>query len=158
MVIFSNARMTSSRFSKNMLHAVKNKVINTLGGRWLFQDNSSLVKLCTLDATAMRVRSLFTSFTFCNIIFSCSLISKERIYIVLFTCVSLMELPALINLYYYTIRFFLDDVVDPLFNLQDDLQFEKVSSFDGTMAYAQNKRQQVRTFLKILKVLFCFFC
>ena len=26
---------------------------------------------------------------------------------------------------------------------QDDLQFEKVSSFDGTMAYAQNKRQQV---------------
>ena len=69
-----------------------------------------------------------------------------------------MEIPALINLYYYTIRFFLDDVVDPLFNLQDDLQFEKVSSFDGTMAYAQNKRQQVRTFLKILKVLFCFFC
>ena len=25
----------------------------------------------------------------------------------------------------------------------DDLQFEKMSPFDGTMAYAQNKRQQV---------------
>ncbi|MPD01288.1 Dehydrogenase/reductase SDR family member 12 [Portunus trituberculatus] len=24
-----------------------------------------------------------------------------------------------------------------------DLQFEKMSPFDGTMAYAQNKRQQV---------------
>ena len=38
-----------------------------------------LVESCTLDAAAMQVRSLFTSVTFCNIIFSCSLIPKERI-------------------------------------------------------------------------------
>ena len=48
----------------------------------------------------MQVRSLFTSFTFCNIIFSCSLISKERIYVAPFSCVSLVEIPAMINLYY----------------------------------------------------------
>ena len=30
---------------------------------------------------------------------------------------------------------------------QDDLQFEKMNPFDGTMAYAQNKRQQVEHFL-----------
>ena len=36
-----------------------------------------LVESCMLDAAAMRVRSLFTSFTFCNIIFSCPVISKD---------------------------------------------------------------------------------
>ena len=30
---------------------------------------------------------------------------------------------------------------------QDDIQFEKMNPFDGTMAYAQNKRQQVEHFL-----------
>ena len=62
-----------------------------------------LVKSCMLDAAAMRARSLFSLFTFCNIIFSCSLISKERIYLVPFTCGSLMEIPATINLYYNVI-------------------------------------------------------
>ena len=33
-----------------------------------------LVESCPLDAAAMWVRSMFTSFTFCNIIFGCSLI------------------------------------------------------------------------------------
>ena len=56
-----------------------------------------LVESCTL-AAEMRVRSLFTSLTFCTIIFSCPLILKERIYTVPFTCVSLIEIPATINL------------------------------------------------------------
>ena len=59
-----------------------------------------LVESCTLDAAAMQVRSLFTSFTFCNIIFSCSLILKEKIFVVPFASVSLIEIPATINLYY----------------------------------------------------------
>ena len=58
-----------------------------------------LVKPCTLDAAAMRVRSLFTLLTFCKTIFSCSLILKERIYIVPFTCVSLI--PATIPVLFY---------------------------------------------------------
>ena len=59
-----------------------------------------------LDAPAMRVRSLFASFTFCNISGSCSLIPKENIgcYI---TCVSLMEILATINLYYFVVCFIL---------------------------------------------------
>ena len=62
--------------------------------------NRPLVESCTLDAAAMRVRSLFTSFTFCNIKFSCSLISKERmLYVVPFSFFSLIEIPATINLY-----------------------------------------------------------
>ena len=61
-----------------------------------------LVESCTLDAPTMRVRSLFSSFTFWTIIFSCPLISKERIHVVPFTWVSLIEIPATINLYYTT--------------------------------------------------------
>ena len=60
-----------------------------------------LVKSCALDAAAMRVCCLFISFTFCKTIFSCSLISKERIYIVPFTCVSLIEMSARFNLYWW---------------------------------------------------------
>ena len=54
----------------------------------------------TLDAAAMGVRSLFTSFTFCNITGSCSLIPKENICCSI-TCVSLIEILATINLYFH---------------------------------------------------------
>ena len=37
-----------------------------------------LVKSYTLDAAVRRERSLFTSFTFCNMVISCSLIPKEN--------------------------------------------------------------------------------
>ena len=52
-----------------------------------------------LDAAARQMRSLFTSFTFCNITISCSLIPKENIRCSI-TCVSLIEKLATINLYY----------------------------------------------------------
>ena len=59
----------------------------------------------TLHGAAMRVRSSFTSFTFCNISGSFSLIPKDNICCsitcVPFTCVSLIEVSATINLYYY---------------------------------------------------------
>ena len=44
----------------------------------------------TLDASARRVRSLFTSFTFCN---------EYTLFHYLITCVSLIEKLATINLY-----------------------------------------------------------
>ena len=65
----------------------------------IFMRPFCLVQSCTLNAAAMRVRSLFTSFTFSNIIFSCSLISKERIYLVFIHQVLVLEILAMINLY-----------------------------------------------------------
>ena len=53
----------------------------------------------TLEAAVMQLRSLFTSFTFCNIIISCSVIPKYNIGCSI-TCVLLIEILATINLYY----------------------------------------------------------
>ena len=51
----------------------------------------------------MWAGSLFTSFTFCNITGSCSLIPKENIRCSI-SCVSLIEILATINLYYIAAR------------------------------------------------------
>ena len=58
-----------------------------------------LVESFTLEAAIMQVRYLFLSVTFCKTSDSCSLISKERRYFVPLTCVSLIDIPAMINLY-----------------------------------------------------------
>ena len=50
----------------------------------------------------MRASSLFTSFTFCNFTSSCSLLPKENTHVP-FTCVSLKERLATINLHYNVI-------------------------------------------------------
>ena len=50
---------------------------------------------------ARRECSLFTSFTFCNVIGSCSLRPKEYM-LCPSTCVLLIEILAMINLYYHS--------------------------------------------------------
>ena len=54
----------------------------------------------TLHAAAMRLRSLFTSFTFCNITNSCSLRLKENIRCSIPLCFTDI-ISAMINLHYY---------------------------------------------------------